>query len=320
MPCGCGGLRAVCVHDDLLVAMTESGSGRRFIRRWKTSEYATDRRGFEASFLETVSRLVPELVSSLRLDVLPVFEALEALADQAADPIVADGLRREFEVAGEPSPVIGVLHGSNVRFSERPFRLTIRWSALRVADESDRVYPDFLPLRIAVERWAEKFNMVGSGFFLNSAIATLRQWSEFPQFIDIDNECLVLRGRGGFSPVSGEESRFSFENSGWDPAYERFSSFEARLRKQFDSELSAYRGRLEELAEERGHLRIPDFHRTEHIEWLALFQCGGQSLAKIKETWAQDTTTISKGIKNAAELVGITLRTNGRGRPRKLNS
>ena len=298
--------------------MANGTSQGRFIRRWRASDYAADRKGFEASFLETVSRLVPEVVSSLRRDVLPVFKELETLADRAADPIIAADLQRQFEAAGEPAPLIGVFDGSNVLCSERPYRLKIRWSALRVADKQRCVYPDFVPLRIAVEEWAAKFNMAEHEFFLNSALATLAPWSQFPE--SEGDECLALGGRAGFGPVSGGESRFAFENPGWDPAFERFAIFEERLKKQFDSELSVYRKRLVDLVEGRGFLRVPDLHRPEHIEWLALFQCGRRSLPEIQKLWAQDKTTISKGVKSAAQLVGVSLRTRGRGRPRKLNS
>lgn len=112
--------------------MASGTSHGRFIRRWRVSDYAADRKGFEAAFLETVSRLVPRVVSSLRRDVLPVFKELETLADRAADPIIAADLQRQFEAAGEPAPLIGVFDRSNVLCSERPYRLKIRWSALRV--------------------------------------------------------------------------------------------------------------------------------------------------------------------------------------------
>lgn len=293
----------------------------RFIKRWRVSDYVPkgrdSRRGFEAAFLEAVSRLVPELVSSLRGDVLPVFTALEALANRASDPAVAASLRRQFEIDGEPPPLLGVLDGSNVRVSERPYRLKINWASLRHADEATRFYPDFVPLRVAVEKWATKFNMAGHVFFLDAALNTLKQWSLHPEF---GGGGLALRGYARFSPVSDDESRFVFENAGWDPADERFDSFAARLRPQFDSALVAYRARLEALTEERGYEKVPELHRTEHIEWLALFQCGGHSITTIQKRWAQDPTTISKGISSAARLVGIALRTKGRGRPPKLKS
>ena len=259
--------------------MDNRKSQQRFIRRWRTSDFAPDRRGFEASFLESVCALVPELTSSLKQKVLPIFEDLQTLADKAADPDIAEGLRRKFEIAGEPAPLIGVLDASHVQFSARPFRLRLRWSALKVADERDRIYPDFVQLRIAMEEWADRFGMAGCAFFLDSGLVTLGEWSEHPHLADYQS--LALRGRAGFCPVSRTESRFAFERDGWDPAFERFSTFEDRLRKQFDYELSIYRSRLEELTTERGHLRVPDLHRVEHIQWLALFQCGRWSLADI---------------------------------------
>jgi hypothetical protein len=296
-------------------------NSKRFIRRWQVSDYAPEgadfKRGFEAAFLENVSRLVPELVSTLRSEVLPEFQALERLADEVSDPTKASGLLKKYEIAGEPPPIIGSFDRSNVDFSERPPRLRIRWSALRYADEATRFYPDFVSLRSALERWAASYNMAGHDFFLDAALRTLAQWSQLPDF---DDDCLVLPGRAGFSPVSDEESRFRLETSGWDPAFERFSSFETRLRKQFDAEIARYKARLEELTEARGYKRVPGIYRTEHIEWLALFQCAGQSHKAIQQQLRQDPTTISKGIKSAAQLIGISLRTKGRGRPRKLKT
>ena len=106
------------------------------IKRWRVSEYVPtgkgNRLGFEAAFLETVSRLVPELVSSLRLEALPVFKALEALANEATDPAVAANLRRQYEFGGGPLPILGIFGCSNIRISERRHYLRINWAALCV--------------------------------------------------------------------------------------------------------------------------------------------------------------------------------------------
>lgn len=276
------------------------------------------RRVFQAAFLDAVSRLVPQVVASLRGEVLPVYLRLEALAAEVMDANVADSVCRQYTVAGA-SPVIGVLNGSNFQSSGGLNRLIISWSTLRAVNAEKGIYPDFLPLRVAMEEWAAKFNMAEQRFFLDSGMDTLRLWAQIvpPE----EGDGLAIRGRAWFPPVSSEERRFELQHDGWQADSEPLSYFADRLEKEFREKLDAYKSRITKLMEERGWEKVPSFYRPEFIEWLALFQCGNQTQKQIESRvgWGREITTVSKGIRKAAQLVGIRLRTSGRGRPRKGN-
>jgi len=158
--------------------------------------------------------------------------------------------------------------------------------------------------------WAGAFHLAGEAWILEGALETLQRWQKFPDW----RASLHL---GGFRQyvcgrilIGDDEHHFEFEDWGWDPQLSRWQGYRASLRERFEIELRAYEKRIRALAKARGAQRVNRRYSVEHLEWLALYHCGGWSLDEILECspCVGDKTTISKGLHQAARLIGLTVR------------
>jgi hypothetical protein len=102
----------------------------------------------------------------------------------------------------------------------------------------------------------------------------------------------------------------------WDPCIETETAYDARI--------CAYKARVRQEVERQGWRRNDEKRTAEHIEWLALYQVGSLSLAKIAErfdpdgTGSPDVNTVRLALPSTAALVGVALRPLPRGRPRQI--
>jgi hypothetical protein len=166
-------------------------------------------------------------------------------------------------------------------------------------------------LTLLLVRWAGAFNLENEAWILEGALQTLSMWHKFPDA----GRSLDLQG---FRPnVCGQiligdgEHRFSFEDWGWDPQLSSWLGYGAGVRKRFETQLRAYEKRIRALVQGRGGQRVIPRYSVEHLEWLALFHCGGWSLDRILKCspYAGGKTTISKGLHKAAQLAHLKVRT-----------
>jgi hypothetical protein len=158
--------------------------------------------------------------------------------------------------------------------------------------------------------WAEAFNLAGEAWILEGALQTLWLWHKFPDW----RTELDLQGFRqyvcGLILIPYDEHRFRFEDWGWDPQLLSWPGYRAHVRKGFETELRAYEKRIRALAQSRGAQRVIPRYSVEHLEWLALYHCGGWSLERILHSSpsASGKTTISKGQHKAARLVHLEVR------------
>ncbi len=110
--------------------------------------------------------------------------------------------------------------------------------------------------------------------------------------------------------IGDGEHRFSFEDGGWDPQLSRWRAYVANVRKRFETHLRAHEKLIRALVQDRGGQRVIPRYSVEHLEWLALYHCGGWSLDRILKCspHAGDKTTISKGLHRAAQLAHLKVR------------
>ena len=167
---------------------------------------------------------------------------------------------------------------------------------------------ELTPLLLA---WAGAFNLAKETWILEGALQTMWVWHKFADA----RRSLDLQG---FRPnVCGQilipdgEHRFIFEDGGWDPQLSSWRGYGAIVRKRFETELRVYEKRIRALVQLRGGQRAIPRYSVEHLEWLALYHCGGWSLDKILKCspHAGDKTTISKGLHRAAQLAHLKVRT-----------
>jgi hypothetical protein len=158
--------------------------------------------------------------------------------------------------------------------------------------------------------WAVAFNLEKEAWILEGALQTLWVWHKFADA----RSSLDLQG---FRPnvcgkilIGDDEHRFIFEDWGWDPQLSSWRGYVASARKRFETDLRAHEKRIRALVQLRGGQRVIPRYSIEHLEWLALYHCGGWSLDRILKCspHAGDKTTISKGLHKAAQLAHLNVR------------
>ena len=92
----------------------------------------------------------------------------------------------------------------------------------------------------------------------------------------------------------------------WDPQTESRTTAKARILAALEAELDRQMDDLELV-----RLSKPANHR--HLQWLVRYQVLGQSMKAIAAEEGKDRTTIRDGLRTAAELLEISLRTPGEG-------
>ena len=160
--------------------------------------------------------------------------------------------------------------------------------------------------------WAREFNVEREEWILEGALQTLSDWHQAPKSrrameVEVWRFCqFVAESRR----ITEAEHRFQFEDSGWDPTFISCAGWRANVKKRFEEALKAHEQKMRGLAKERGLVRAVLRASTEHFEWLALYHCGGHSLARIltRAPHAGNSTTISRGIHSAARLACLSVR------------
>jgi hypothetical protein len=101
----------------------------------------------------------------------------------------------------------------------------------------------------------------------------------------------------------------------WDPRFENAPEWLVAFEKHCSTEGRAHIRAMRQWLQGQG-LRKATLYSLKHLEWLVLWQCAGSSLGKIREQYPEDQkihrdaarTTISKGIRRAAELIELPVR------------
>jgi hypothetical protein len=100
----------------------------------------------------------------------------------------------------------------------------------------------------------------------------------------------------------------------WNPEAETEASFRRRIDKHVETQ--------KDIGLKAGWSVAPEKRNLDHFVWLALFQVGRLEYRAIADRCSTadglDESRVEKGVKEAAKLVGLSLRTAGtHGRPRK---
>jgi hypothetical protein len=158
----------------------------------------------QVRLLRAVEKLAPEVLESLRRDVLPVYAHIAIETSRGKAP-------------------------------HTWAHLLARWAHIRASNLVLR--PALLSLKGALEAWAERWHLSEEWVF-NAALRNLNFWHEQPA---LHNHLSWLGlGQAWWSPASEEERR----PEGWDPSCETSEEFRARIEKYMaqQEELAQMRG------------------------------------------------------------------------------
>jgi len=256
-------------------------------RRLASSDYLSPDSDLEAwlarhELIEVVKRVLPEFLERLSAEVFPAYQRLAKKDSKLR--------KRRSTTTGELLP--GIWASANA------------WNAL----------PKNCELRTSLWEWATKFNAQDPKF-LDETLRTLRSWHANADWRKNLRWHAVHGGRR--ERVIGEG--FAFECHGWDLTLSSWKEYSAWVRHRFATALSDYGTKTRKLAAESKPPLTPA--RREYsqlnLEWFVQYQFAGMARPEIVEGVAEttlnsiDDSTVSKGIKAAAKLIGWTcLRTS----------
>ncbi len=219
--------------------------------------------------MRIVKEVFPKFLEKLAADVFPLF-------DQAATDGKLERAGYNFEL---------------VLFSDNFQR------ALDALAEENGV-------KAALLNWATDFN-AATDWLMVRALRTLRSWHIAPASRQ------QLRWETGHSldgpPAIGKPFEFSF--SGWETRLVTWAHYCEVARRRFEEKLSEYERETRELVESEGLIRARRTYSRVNLEWFVLYQFAGESSKRIAERAAKngkavDDSTVLKGIKAAAKLIG----------------
>ena len=103
---------------------------------------------------------------------------------------------------------------------------------------------------------------------------------------------------------------FEFRCEGWETSLFTWSAYSESLRQRFEEKLLDYEKVTRKLAESSGLVRARRKYSPDNLHWFVLYQFAGLPSTKISDRWSLtnegsvDASTVLKGIKAAAQLIG----------------
>jgi hypothetical protein len=170
-------------------------------------------------------------------------------------------------------------------------------------------------LKSALKKWAAHFHAEAE-WLMMGALRTLHGWYVAPEW----REALVWDSQHGHRerPIVGKA--FEFRYPGWEVQLQTWSAYSHSLRQNLEKRLVEYEKETRELAESKGLVRARHKYSPINFEWFVLYQFAGMTSKQIADRYvmkgrALDESTILKGIKAAAKLIGWKYASGSRQKP-----
>ncbi len=173
---------------------------------------------------------------------------------------------------------------------------------------------NLVSLRDAVLAWSRRWH-VDVDWCRDQALWTLMRWERVPADDPAHTTWSLERG-SQFQPVVRGWPPFRFYHAPWDPTDTSRTIAAQAIRSAFEQKLAHYLDSVEEAAQASGMRSTPEKRSDDHFAWLARYQIGGESFERLAKDVFRDRRTVAAGIKDAARLIDLPLRSPGRpGRP-----
>jgi len=154
-------------------------------------------------------------------------------------------------------------------------------------------------LRSALSLWAVEFN-AAVGWLMDDAIRTFRLW----HVASDQRAALSWNTLHGHRLVVGMGDTFTFVCEGWETTLLPWPAYRDAVRRRFEEKLSDYEKETRALAKSQGLVRAQRKYSLKNLEWFVLYQFAGKSSKAIADRYETDDSTVLKGIKAAAKLLG----------------
>jgi hypothetical protein len=167
-----------------------------------------------------------------------------------------------------------------------------------------RKLPDECGLKLALSNWAIEFH-ADANWLLDDALRSMRLWYVAPD----EHRLLSWNNIRGRRTHLGIGDDFVFRSEGWETHGLTWSAYVRSVRQRFEKEVLDYEKRTRALAESQGLVRARIKYSPENLQWFLLYQFANMSSVGIATRLAKkerhlDETTVLKGIKMAAKLIG----------------
>jgi hypothetical protein len=159
-------------------------------------------------------------------------------------------------------------------------------------------------LKSALSKWAAHFNAEAE-WLMVGALRTLRGWYVAPDW----RESLAWDPHHGRRERPAVGNAFEFCYQGWEVQLLTWQAYSKSLRQSLEKKLLECEKQTRELAESMGLVRARRKYSPDNLEWFVLYQFAGMTSKTIADRYvvegkALDESTVLKGIKAAAKLIG----------------
>jgi hypothetical protein len=159
-------------------------------------------------------------------------------------------------------------------------------------------------LKSALSKWAACFN-AEADWLMVGALRTLRGWYVAPDW----RESLAWDPHHGRKDRPAVGKAFGFCYQGWEVQLLTWQAYIKSLRQDFEKKLLVYEQETRELAESMGLVQARRQYSPDNLEWFVLYQFAGMTSKIIADRYVVegktlDESTVLKGIKTAAKLIG----------------
>ena len=249
---------------------SQSDEDEDFVVNTRDLNFTQDRARLE--FLKAIERTAPEVIATLKENVLPHYEAI-------------------LDMGYESEPV---------RWSW----LIRRASYKHHAEEKATLVKLLREFKQAIEHWAEKWRLADGGdWFYDCALSTLNHWSSVGTADGWDPEYKP----GTFLLLLGKHFKFEFLE--WDPKTTTWPDYKKSMDEAYEKARGDYRTRIRP---NKRNVRARKTHELKHYKWLVEYQVRGKGYAEIAQVYQDesglDSSSVGEAVRQLASLIGIRLR------------
>lgn len=234
-------------------------------------------------------------------------------------PLLRDAVESLFRRVSDLPAVFGVSEISDA--ADRSFSLAALPYAFNWFNDARKAKrPEVAQLIEALAAWQQRHNLTES-WVEETAIRTLVGWALWPPSADGGEwHCF----RPAFPGAShGTELRLAVEIA-WDPVTEPRTDARQRLLDELSAlcreQVESFLDSVEDAVRERGLEDVPHHPQGQrHLRWLVRYQVDGEGFTEIAgedlpaDPKGSGRKTVASGVRQAAKLVGLTLRAPARG-------